>query len=179
MWIVSHKEQANAKFPLVVFPCGSFSKCLPRGGQPVPAAGACLGPCSVAPKTASLQGSKEGTESREPPDDGCSHPHASRLQLWAGNQGSNLVPVHFCKTRLCSHPPSTATAAWFEACSAPTSTRGSPAASGNLPPSENTSRKILFAMNKAEQSCRVTPSPAKHALYKSRFWNRKRLIIIL
>lgn len=82
--------------------------------------------------------------------DGYSCLHASRLQLWAGNQGSNLVPMRFRKARhLRSHPPT----AWFEACSAPTLTEGAdgpPAAPGNLPPSENTSWKILFAtLNKA------------------------------
>lgn len=124
-------------------------KGLPRGGQCIPAARAHLDSCSAALKKASLWGDKEGQKSREPWMTGALIPTLAGCTSGLATR----VPVHFCKAHLHSHRPSVTPTAVFEARSAPAlmeAVEGPPTATGNLPPSENTSWKILFAVpNKA------------------------------
>lgn len=177
---VSHKRTSNHCFHWWYFHRVSLWG-FPRGEQSILAGRACLSLSSshaAAPKTALLQGSKEGKKSRDPTDDGglfcpffCGHRgNTGALEWQAGVKTQSLSPS-------ARHSVFTATTqphfVQFESCLAPFSTEGAedlPTIPGNLPPSENTSWKILCH---TEKNCLVTPPPAKNALYKNRFWNRK------
>lgn len=183
MWTESpRKKWANAEFPLVVFPQWSFFKNLPRGGQTTLAVRGHLSSCSAALKIASLRGSKEVKESREPAYDGCSCPHTDGLQLWAGNQRLNRVPMHFCKAQhLHGHPPSAAPTVWFEACELQPWLKERRALL--QPPAIHLPQKMpsgKFSLpHSTKQQRNFISSKIRYVSCKNRFWNRKRLIITL
>ena len=180
-WMVGLDDLRGLFQPVILW----FSKGLPRGGQPVPAARAHLGPCSVAPEMATLQGFEEAKEGRQLADDG-------RSRLCAGGCGGNAAALgwqpgvepirHVLQQGSASlqAPP----APLPPPCLEPFQPQARPEEQRAplkppaiyLPPG-----KYLLgnSLRRAEQSCRVTPPPAKHTWYKSGFWNRKRLIIIL
>lgn len=141
-----------------------------------------LSSCSAALKTASLRGSKEVKESREPAYDGCSCPHTDGLQLWAGHQRLNRVPMHFCKAHhLHGHPPSAAPTVWFEARELQPWLKERRALL--QPPAIHLPQKMppgKFSLpHSTKQQRNFISSKIHYVSCKNRFWNRKRLIITL